>query len=254
MFRPHHVILLIVALLLTGCKTDLYTGLQEREANEMLAVLLRGGISAGKLPAAEDTWNLQVEEAELASAVELLNSKGYPRQSFESMGVVFKKEGLISSPMEERIRFIYALSQEISATLTDIDGVLNARVHVVLPENNPLNKKLIPSSASVFIKYHEDADVEMHIPQIKKLVVNSIEGLTYENVTVASFPARNLEVAAVPDMATVWGMKVSPAAVMPIRALSIGLVLALLGSLGFMAWQHFKNRPSEATALVETDA
>lgn len=254
MFRPHTVIILSLALLMTACKTDLYTGLQERETNEMLAVLLRGGITAGKLPAAENTWNLQVEEAELARAVELLNSKGYPRQEFESMGAVFKKEGLISSPMEERIRFIYALSQEISATLTDIDGVLNARVHVVLPENNPLNKTLLPSSASVFIKYHEDADVEMHIPQIKKLVVNSIEGLTYENVTVASFPARNLEVGTAPELATVFGMKVSPAAVMPIRSLSIGLVLALLGSLAFVGWQHYKNRPSQATALVETDA
>jgi len=48
---------------------------------------------------------------------------------------------------------IYALSEELSRTVSEIDGVISARVHVVLPENDPLRRDLVPSSASVFIRH-----------------------------------------------------------------------------------------------------
>ena len=67
-------------------------------------------------------------------AVELLKSQGYPRDKFAKIGEVFQKSGLVSSPTEERIRYMYALSQEIAETLTRIDGVMNARVHIVIPD------------------------------------------------------------------------------------------------------------------------
>jgi type III secretion protein J len=70
--------------------------------------------------------------------------------------------------------------------------VLTARVHVVLPENNPNSyiEVVTPSSATVFIKHQEDIDFALKIPKIKEMVVNSIEGLDYDRVTVNLFPAR----------------------------------------------------------------
>ena len=130
-----------------------------------------------------------VDETQLAASVELLQNHGYPRAKYETIGQVFQKSGLISSPLEERIRFIYALSQELSKTISQIDGVLASRVHIVLPENNPLQENVQPSSASVFIKYTPGSDVASHIPQIKMLVVNSIEGLSYDKVTAVTVPA-----------------------------------------------------------------
>ena len=46
-----------------------------------------------------------------------------------------------------------------------------------------------PSSASVFVKYRPGAAVAEQAAQIKALIVNSIEGLPYDNVTVTFFPA-----------------------------------------------------------------
>lgn len=181
--------LLAMLLLLAGCKVQLFSNLQEKEVNEMLAILKKSGLEANKQPGDKDAWNLMVEESHLAEAVELLDSHGYPRDKYKSIGEVFQKSGLVSSPNEERIRFIYALSQELSRTISEIDGVLAARVHIVLPENNPLQEDVKPSSASVFIKYAPDSDVATHIPQIKMLVVNSIEGLVYDNVTAVTVPA-----------------------------------------------------------------
>lgn len=180
--------LAVVALLLGACKTDLYTKLSEREANEMVALLLDKGIAASRVGAKDGSSSVQVDEGRFAQAVEVLKAGGYPRQSFTNMGEVFKGGGLIASPTEERARYVYALSEELSKTISSIDGVLSARIHVVLPKNDLLKQDATPSSASVFIRHDQDAQLKTLLPQIKMLVANSIEGLNYEKVSVVFVP------------------------------------------------------------------
>jgi type III secretion protein J len=180
--------LLIPALLLAGCQADLYTKLTETEANEIVALLYRKGISANRTAAKDGTSTVRVEEGSFADAVALLNSAGLPHPKFATMGDVFPDTKLVSSPVEERARFIYALSQELSRTLSEIDGVITARVHLVLPKNDPLREDAKPSSASVFIKHDRNIAVASLLPQIKTFVTNSIEGLTYEKVSVVFVP------------------------------------------------------------------
>ena len=76
-----------------------------------------------------------------------------PKVARATLGDTFRKEGVISTPLEERARYIYALSQELEATLSNIDGVIVARVHVVLPERVAPGEPVQPASASVFIKH-----------------------------------------------------------------------------------------------------
>lgn len=180
---------LLMALLLAGCKVELYSNLNQQEANEMLAVLMKHNIDASKTHGKKESIILLVDEAQVGMAVDILKQNGYPSQSFSDMGDVFKKEGLISSPLEERARYIYAISQDLGFTLSKLDGVLSARVHVVLPDADKLGKVLRPSSAAVFIKHRKEVDVESSIPKIKMLVNNSIEGLDYDKISVALFPS-----------------------------------------------------------------
>jgi len=174
---------------LCSCKSELYGHLDERDANEMLAVLFSAGIHADKTTADEKTWTVEVGDRELPAALRVVAAHGLPREQFVNVGEVFKKEGLISTPSEERIRYIYAVSQELSNTLSQIDGVIVARVHPVIPANDPLATAIRPSSASVFIKYRRDVDVEALAPPIKNLIMRSIEGLHYENISLTFVPA-----------------------------------------------------------------
>ena len=82
---------------------------------------------------------------------------------------------------------LYALSQELSRTVSAIDGVVVARVHLAIPEQRPLSEQRSPSSASVFIKHKPGSQVVSKAASIKALIVNSVEGLPYENVTVTFF-------------------------------------------------------------------
>ena len=179
------ITILFITVLLVGCRVELYSQLTERQANEMLAVLIQGGVDTSKRSVGKGVFEILVDSNDLARAVRILDSKGLPGDTFVSMEDLYKKEGLISSPTEERVRYMFALSQSIAETLTNIDGVLVARVHIALPETEKHRANLNPTSASVFIKHNEYFSAHRdRTPEIKRIVVSSIEGLNYDRVTV----------------------------------------------------------------------
>ncbi len=181
--------LLAGTLLLTGCdqQTTLHAGLPEQQANLVMAALIDSGIPCHKALGDEGTWNVTVSEARFAEAVNLLERRGLPRRDYQGLGEVFKKTGMISSPSEERIRFMDALAQDLSRTIASIDGVVDARVHIVLPENDPFARNTLPSSAAVAVRSRWDADVSEYVPAIKGLVKNAIEGLSADKIMVTVF-------------------------------------------------------------------
>lgn len=185
--------LLLSVLALAGCKVQLHSQLSEIDANNMMAILMENSIGAEKIADAKSgTYTVNIEESKLPQAVTLLREHGYPREQVVSMQKMFEKDGLISSPLEERARYIFALSQSVQETLSQIDGVLVARVHVVLPEEAAVNsgQPITPSSASVFIKYHPAFELDSMKSEIKLIVEKSIQGLTYDKVSVVMVPAQ----------------------------------------------------------------
>ena len=219
--RSLMLVLLLAAL--AGCQMDLHTKATEVDANEMLGALLSAGLDAKKrTPDGGKTWTVSVEESQTARAIEVLRDNALPRERRATLGDLFKKEGLISSPTEERVRFLFGVQQGLAETLSKIDGVIVARVHIVLPNNDPLATSVKLSSAAVFVKHRRGVEIQALIPAIKNLVVHSVEGLEYNQVTVTPVAAD----APAPVVA-------QPGA----EASGPGLGLGLAGvSLGMLAW------------------
>ena len=181
--------ILTFILLLCGCDETvvLFNSLDEQQANPIMAILQENHLSCQKTAGEENTWKLMVNQRDFAKAVEICQQHGLPQQIYHGVGDVFKKTGMVSSPTEERIRFMDALAQDLSRTISEIDGVISARVHIVLPNNDPFAKNALPSSAAVAIRHRSDCDLEDHIPEIKNLVMNAIEGVDYDKITVTLF-------------------------------------------------------------------
>ena len=222
-----------------GCESRsiLFASLEERQANAVLAALLEAGISAQKESGEEERWRVVIPERDFATATVLLEQHGLPERAYRGVGEVFRKTGMVSSPSEERIRLMDALSQDLARTLSVIEGVVEARVHVVLPENDPFAKTVQPSSAAVAIRHRWDADMVDQVPRIKSLVKNAIEGLRYETITVTLFrdppPQTPPSPLPAPSLASRWGFGLGLGCV--------GLVLLL----GFGAlWWHRRHTAS----------
>jgi type III secretion protein J len=184
------LIVITLLLQLTACKEPLFTKLKEEHANEMMSILLRGGVDTDRdVDKKDQTHTLLVSKSDMPVALSMLKDQGYPKEAYKKIIDVFSKEGLISSPLEERVRYIYALTQEVQETLSQIDGVITARVHIVLPKNDPFGDNIAPSSASIFIKYFSGSNLEDIRSDIKFIVEKSIEGLKYEKISIVMLPA-----------------------------------------------------------------
>ncbi|HEX4844514.1 MAG TPA: type III secretion inner membrane ring lipoprotein SctJ [Limnobacter sp.] len=233
----HRLCALVLLCLLQACSsnTTLFSGLNQEEANEIYATLLQVGIPAER-STSKTGVSVAVPDNLSAEALKVLQSKGLPRDQKSSMGEVFKKDSMISSPLEERARYLYALSQELERTIMRMDGVIASRVHMVLPERSTPGEPLSPSSAAVFIKYDPSTSFPAYVPKVRELVFNSIPGLTgdaHTTVSVVAVPAENLQnncvellwygpIAIHPDNR--WAVLAMAYAMLALWAASLGVV------------------------------
>ncbi len=234
--RAGFLALLTALLLLAGCRQDLYGKLTESDANEMLSALLDAHLDAEKASPDGKSWNVSVDKTEIAQGLTVLRIRGLPAPRHASLGEMFKKEGLISTPTEERVRFIFGTQQALESTLENIDGVVVAKVNLVLPNNDPLADHVKPSSASVFIKHLPTAAVTNLSPLVKNLVIRSVEGLTYDNVNVMM-----VEVASPRRAATAPGPRAPETTAASLLPVLIGLVT--LAVLGGVLWVIARFKP-----------
>ncbi|MES0139415.1 type III secretion inner membrane ring lipoprotein SctJ [Mesorhizobium sp. M0016] len=241
---------LVFMIVSCGSKLELYRNLPAQEANEMLALLMKQGIPAEKTTDSSGTASLSVDTKDVPPAMEVLKGAGLPHDVYADMGSLFKKEGMISSPTEERVRYIYGITQELSRTLTSIDGVLSARVHVVLPQEMSDDRKPpFPSSAAVLVRYAPSTTVDKIVPKIKELVANSLEGLSYERVSVILLAAsQDNDLLRSVDKTAVLTRRDKDA-----RHLLVGLLCGIAvsvignGVLAFLLWRRFRQTSAIAT-------
>ena len=153
------------------------------------------------------------------------------------MGQIFRKEGLVSSPLEERARYIYALSQELANTLSQMDGVITARVHVVLPERGGVGEEATPSTAAVFIKTQPGYALDALLPQIRRLVIHAIPGLSEDKVSVALINAQPAARAQAPTAGRRGSQRLAAPGRRP-GGVGAALLLALLAAGGWFAWRR----------------
>lgn len=253
-----------LAALLAGCSgsVDLYTGLNEKDANEITAELDRHGLDVAKAPAGKQLFAVRVPQDRFASAVAILQAAGLPRSAFTRMGDVFKKDGMISTPTEERARFLSALAQELENTLSQIDGVVLARVHPVLPERIVPGEPVLPSSCSILIKHVPGWDTAAYEPRIRKLVVTSIPGLAdapekvavvfVQAGTIAPTPAsaRGNDAGAMDPMSPSSATSATSAMTGWITG-GLAVVLGIGAPLGWWLWQ--RRRPPVPAPVAEDD-
>lgn len=240
---------LSLTLLLSACGgSALYSDLEERQANELTAALQEAGINATKAKAQvkDAGWQVMVPGSEFSKSVQVAEARGLPSQRRQSLCEIFKKEGFASSATEERGRYLCGLQEEFEKTLTTIPGVVDARVHIALPERDPLGNEGKPASVSVAIYQRPGVNLQESQTSLKLMLKDGIEGLDDVNkVTVQFFTVPN----PAPIRSSGNTMPFSLNAMDPVL---IAIVVGVIGLLAVLAFLFFGRGRRSAPAAPKT--
>lgn len=192
-----------LALLLAGCRVELYSALPEDDANQMLAILIQHHIDADKQPGTGGV-TVRVEQSQFINAVELLRLNGFPRRSYVSAETMFPPNQLVVSPAEEQQKIVFLNEQRIERMLSQMDGVIHADVTIAYGSVND-DGTAGPASVAVFIKYSPQVNLEAFRVQISNLVEKSIPGVQKEYIGILMQPAEfRMQSVANASTATSW--------------------------------------------------
>lgn len=208
--RRRIVLCLAFVVALAGCKEVLYSNLTEADANDMVSILEASGINTARERDKDSVYEIWVDGNSVAAANVILRAQGFPRRSFVSMDEIFSAEGLVGSPFEERVRYVFGLEEKLTEALISIDGIRDARVTINIPEAPQFRDAPPKSTASVILHYEENFSAQEAVPKIKTMLASSVAGLVYDNVSIVIFPVGGTTVEISPQAGLISAANASP--------------------------------------------
>ena len=98
---------------------------------------------------------------------------------------IFDNTNFGTTSFVEKLKFVRAIQGELERTISSLDSVSSAKVHITQPEKTVFMKNKIPTTASVMLKLNIGNGLSKEqIRGIVNLVSGSVEGLTPENITI----------------------------------------------------------------------
>jgi len=251
--RAAMVVGMVAVGLLCGCSEALYRGLDEREANELLASLREAGIEASKRVESgrEAKWSIEVPSAQQASSVRHLEAQGLPRRRSQGMAVVLKGGAMVPTPTEERLKEGHLLAEQAVLAIEQLDGVAVARVQLSLPPRSRPGHVSGAAKASVLVKARPGAgpQIEAMRPSIQHLVAGGVDGLAAFDVEVV-VQAMNAPPRAAPTREPAPALWLRPAlvtsSVLVMVLAAVVVVLLMRGRRGTVTQQQPEPVPDPA--------
>ena len=111
---------------------------------------------------------------------------------------LFDRTNFGMTEFQEKLDKTRAIEGELQRTISGLNPVESARVHIAQPENALYTSTQMPTTASVAIKTKAGQSLDAHaIRGITLLVSNAVEGLKPENVTIVNQDGEVLSSAAI---------------------------------------------------------
>ncbi len=161
----------------------LYGDLDMREAGQMADALDHQHIPS---QVGRQGTEILVPESQVARARLLLAREGLPSGGAIGYEIFDRGDGLVASQFQQTINQTRALEGELARTIRAMQGVRNARVHVVLPHREPFATSHQDAQASVLLTLAGNNRLDHEAVQsILTLVAAAVPGLRTQNVAIA---------------------------------------------------------------------
>ncbi len=98
---------------------------------------------------------------------------------------IFDRKNFGMTEFVQKLNYQRALQGELSRTISQLNGVEQARVHLVMPEKSLFKENEKPATASIVLKMKSNRPLsDNEVQGVVHLVASSIEGMDPEHVTV----------------------------------------------------------------------
>lgn len=160
----------------------LYASLDRVDSSEVFEILEQSRIDY-KIDVA--TGALLVPSSDLHIARLRLAEVGLPRQHSHGFELMDQEQPLGTSQFVESTRYHRSIEGELARTITSINTIRSARVHLAIPKRSVFVRDARKPKASVFVEVFPGRTVEQaQVAAIVNLVASSIAELVPEEVTV----------------------------------------------------------------------
>ncbi len=168
----------------------LYSGLTDRDNVEVIEALNQAGIEYQQ---AASSGAILVAAADLNRARLALASAGLPRSAGGGFEMIREEQGIGVSQFVESARYQHALETELSRTISQLQPVRSARVHLAMPKRSAFVRSRQEASASVLVALYPGRRLETgQVDAIVHLVSSSIPDLLASRVSVVDEAGRLL--------------------------------------------------------------
>jgi len=182
-----------ILMLLCACQSTLEGDLNESQANAIVSALHTQHIGATKERdegggSQGASYRVAVANDDIGEALSVLRAQNLPAVPERGLEDVFGQGGLVPTATEERARYVAALGGELSRSLEVMDGVLEARVHIGLPEAHDfaLDEEQPRPRASVLLKHRVGNAPDRQA--VAALIAGAIERMNPQDVAVVLVP------------------------------------------------------------------
>lgn len=162
--------------------TTLYAGMDPADAGQAIAALEAASIP---VEAANNGTSLLVPKNMKDNARIVLAQKGLPATPGVGYELFDKADGFGLTTFMQRVNRLRAMEGELARTISSLDGVENARVHLVLPDRESFSRTAPDPTASVVVKMKGGYALESSTARaIRHLVASAVPGLKPSAVTI----------------------------------------------------------------------
>ncbi|MBI3771271.1 MAG: flagellar M-ring protein FliF [Gammaproteobacteria bacterium] len=173
----------------------LYGNLADQEVLEISKALDQANIP---YEINKNTGAIMVDASMVHEARLKLAGVGLPKSSGTGYELLDKDQGFGASQMAETARYQRALEGELARTISSINSIRSARVHLALPKQSAFVRDKKKATASVVVTLNQGRQMSQEqASSIVHLVASSVPNLDSESVTVVDQMGRLLSSPAV---------------------------------------------------------
>lgn len=160
----------------------LYADLSTSDSGSMAAALEEVQIPYTVSP---DGTKIMVSDENVGRARMLLAEKGLPNGGSLGYELFDNQSGFGTTNFVQNINQVRALEGELARTISSLDNIRSARIHLVLPKRELFSRESRPSSASVFLGLKPGAQLTREqITAIQSLIASAVPELETKNVSL----------------------------------------------------------------------